>query len=489
MSGSRRAAERLLQLAGADARGAEALLPLLERLQQAIAEGSEPLPLLPHELPLLQGPTLALLRSLPVALETTPADGGPPLLWTRAAFDRRERLLAELEQRLIAHDGCLVTGGAGTGKTTLVRELLAGEEGRRVALAAPTGKAAARLRQALGGAGDGWPCQTLHRLLEARGNGVFGRDGQRPLPLDTLVVDEVSMVDGLLMEALLRALPATVRLLLVGDPGQLPPVGGGGLLDGLEQRLQRSAPGHRRHLTVSHRFDGRTALGRFVTALRAPADAETLQRQLETLPIDGNLGWHPLGRGLPPALVTLLHEHVQTLRQAVAADHDPVALLGLLERLLLLTPQRRGPLGVEGLNSRLLGLDPRQPRRWPAGTPVLVTRNDPGLDLANGDLGLVLPSGGGAMAEVLLPGPAGPRRLPLALLPGLEPALALTVHKSQGSQAERAVVVVPQPEALDPRLLYTALTRARQRVDLVCPPLGAPPAAIPAGGPGECPRP
>ncbi len=155
--------------------------------------------------------------------------------------------------------------------------------------------------------------------------------------------------------------------------------------------------------------------------------------------------------------------------------------------MLLLAPQRRGPLGVDGLNSRLLGIDPQQPRRWPAGTPVLVTRNDPDLDLANGDLGLVLRQGSNGGPEVLLPGPQGPRRLPLALLPGLEPALALTVHKSQGSQADRAVVVVPQPDGLDPRLLYTALTRARQQVDLLCPPLEPP--APQAGGPGECPRP
>lgn len=487
MSGSRRAAERLLQLAGAEPRLAEPLLPLLERLQQAIAEGREPLPLLPHELPLLQGPAAVMLHSLPVALEPTPAGGGPAQLWTRAALDRRERLLTDLERRLIDHDGCLVTGGAGTGKTTLVRDLLATEAGRRVALAAPTGKAAARLRQALGTVGDPWPCQTLHRLLEARGSGGFGRDGGRPLALDTLVVDEVSMVDGLLMEALLRALPAPARLFLVGDPGQLPPVGGGGLLDGLQQRLEQSSPRHHRHLTVSHRFDGSTALGRFVTALRQPAAPHSLQRQLEALPTDANLRWHRLERGLPPALARLLQEHVHTLRQAAAADGDPIALLGLLERLLLLTPQRRGPLGVEALNSRLLGVDPGQPRRWPAGTPVLVTRNDPDLDLANGDLGLVLRPDAGAMPEVLLAGPGSPRRLPLALLPGLEPALALTVHKSQGSQADRAVVVVPQPEALDHRLLYTALTRARRRVDLLCPPLE--PAAIPAGEPGECPPP
>lgn len=487
MSGSRRAAERLLQLAGAERHQGEPLLPLLERLQLAIAEGREPLPLLPHELPLLQGPAADLLADLPVVLEPAPAEGGPPQLWTRASFDRHERLLAELEQRLTGHGGCLVTGGAGTGKTTLVRELLEAEQGRRVALAAPTGKAAARLRQALGPAGETWACQTLHRLLEARGSGDFGRDGVRPLVLDTLVVDEVSMVDGRLMEALLRALPAQARLLLVGDPGQLPPVGGGGLLDALEQRLERSSPQHRRHLTVSHRFDDSTALGRFVTALRRPSPAHTLQQQLETLPDDANLRWHPLQRGLPPPLLQLLQEHVQMLRRAANADEDPAALLALLDRLLLLAPQRRGPLGVDGLNARLLGVDPRQPRRWPTGTPVLVTRNDPDLDLANGDLGLVLRPGGVATPEVLLPGPGGPRRLPLALLPGLEPALALTVHKSQGSQAERAVVVVPQPEGLDPRLLYTALTRARRQVDLLCPPLAVP--ASPAGGPGESPRP
>jgi exodeoxyribonuclease V alpha subunit len=487
MSGSRRAAERLLHLAGADPALVGPLLPVLERLELAVAEGREPLPLLPHEGSLLQGPAAALWQRLPVVIAPATVAGDPPQLWTRAAFERRERLLLELEQRLIGHGGCLVTGGAGTGKTTLVRQLLEADQGCRVALAAPTGKAAARLRQALGSAADPWVCQTLHRLLKARGGGDFGRNRRRPLALDTLVVDEVSMVDGRLMEALLQALPEPTRLLLVGDPGQLPPVGGGGLLDALEQRLDHAPPGHRRHLTVSHRFDDSTALGRFVTDLRRSVEPGVLQRQLETLPADANLRWHRLERGLPPPLLQLLQEHVQTLRRAAASGGEPEALLALLEKLLLLAPQRRGPLGVDSLNSRLLGIDLQQPRRWPAGTPVLVTRNDPDLDLANGDLGLVLRTDLNPGPEVLLPGPQGPRRLPLALLPGLEPALALTVHKSQGSQADRAVVVVPQPAGLDPRLLYTALTRARRQVDLLCPPLEPPPP--PAGGPGESSRP
>jgi exodeoxyribonuclease V alpha subunit len=97
------------------------------------------------------------------------------------------------------------------------------------------------------------------------------------------------------------------------------------------------------------------------------------------------------------------------------------------------------------------------------------------LNLANGDLGVVRPNGTGQL-EALIASADGPLRLPLALLPGLEPALALTVHKSQGSQAQRAVVVVANPLGLDPRLLYTALTRARAGVDLICPPLNSEPA-------------
>ena len=132
---------------------------------------------------------------------------------------------------------------------------------------------------------------------------------------------------------------------------------------------------------------------------------------------------------------------------------------------MVLSPRRRGRHGVEQFNSRWLGLELSQPQRWPAGTPLLVGRNDAGLGLANGDRGVVRLGPRGA--EAVIATADGPRRFPMALVPAPEPALAITVHKSQGSQASEVIALMPQGETIDRRMLYTALTRARTRVDLI----------------------
>ena len=470
MTAARRCAERLWALAAPAAAGPEtaaepALISLLERFYQQLSQGEEPLRLTPLELE-----TLApLLGSLPLELEQ--AADGTPRLWSRRSWQRQQRLIAALVERLSQHGGLLVTGGAGTGKTSLVRELLAEEGNRRVLLTAPTGKAAARLREALAGFEPPLEGGTLHRWLEATGGGQFRRNRQRPLAVDTLVLDELSMVDGALLEALLEALPAGVRLLLLGDPGQLPPIGGAGVLEPLQQRLQQLNSPCWRQLQRSHRFNESTALGAFVGALRQQASPQALQGQLAQLGDNDNLRWHDLRQGFPASVATALQSQRDCLRQQALDRHcSDAELLGQLEQLMLLCPRRLGQLGVTALNGRFLGIDPQKPLSWPSGTPLLVTRNDSELNLANGDLGVLRPNATG-QPEALIASADGPLRLPLALLPGLEPALALTVHKSQGSQAQRAVVVVPQPQGLDPRLLYTALTRARGGVDLICPPV------------------
>jgi exodeoxyribonuclease V alpha subunit len=155
------------------------------------------------------------------------------------------------------------------------------------------------------------------------------------------------------------------------------------------------------------------------------------------------------------------------------------ALLDQRDRLLLLTPQRRGPWGVETLHRLLLGEAAADPARWPCGTPVICLRNRDDLGLANGDLGVVVGDAPAAGSDSSLDskqdfqrwlvfGPDPSQRLHAAQLAGaVEPALALTVHKAQGSEAEEVIVLVPPGEPRDPRLLYTALTRARRRALLV----------------------
>jgi len=358
----------------------------------------------------------------------------------------------------------LLEGGPGTGKTSTVARMLAAaaerQPGCRIQLAAPTGKAAARLRSALG---DGpWPCSTLHRLLESRGE-RFDRNRSRPLELDLLVIDEVSMLDVPLAAALLEALPDQAQLVLVGDGAQLPPVGPGSLLRDLQRPDCRRVLGAGAvELRRTYRNNG--AIAQVAAALRQ--GASELGPLLEALPADANLQWLlQAPPRLPEPLLDRLRQHQQELQQLAVAG-DPGPLLAGLERCLVLCPLRRGPWGVAALHRALLGDQlQRGAEAWPLGTPVLCPHNLDELGLANGDLGVVVAHQG--QARLMFGRAADPLLLHPAQLPGVEPALALTVHKAQGSEADEVWVLL-DAAARQPRpLLYTALTRARRRAWLI----------------------
>jgi exodeoxyribonuclease V alpha subunit len=407
---------------------------------------------------------------------------------TAAGLDQHQcaGVLALLQQRLV-----LLSGGPGTGKTSTVVQMLAAvlrlQPQLRLQLAAPTGKAAARLGAAVAaGAAElephladrltNLPCGTLHRLLEARGDGAgFRRGPGLPLDVDLLVVDEVSMVDLPLMQALLAALPQGARLLLVGDPNQLPPVGPGAVLLELcrPDTLAALGPGAV-ELRTTYRNDG--AIASLASSLRSEAVpgselVQALRPQLEQLRPSDNVVWQEALGSRPPAdALARLRAHQQRLaalanalgvldpasRSAVTTGTD--TLLGELERLILLSPIRQGPWGVEGVQRALLGQALAGPvQGWPLGTPVLNRRNLPEQELANGDIGVLVEGGGGGRL-VLFP---GGRLLHPARLAGAEPALALTVHKAQGSQYGEVLLLLPPGRHLDARLLYTGLTRAR----------------------------
>jgi exodeoxyribonuclease V alpha subunit len=411
---------------------------------------------------------------------------------------QQQAVLAALRHGLL-----LLSGGPGTGKTSTVVQLLAAQLRRhpelRLQLAAPTGKAAARLRQALeqgchslpeplARAVLAAPCSTLHRLLESSGE-QFSRNRRRPLELDLLVVDEVSMVDLPLMAALLEALPAGCRLVLVGDPAQLPPVGPGPLLQELSRpaRLEQLGPAA---VTLTTTYRNAGAIAAVAGQLRGAGaiSLAALESQLKALPAEANLGWLRAAAQQPPAAaISALEEHQRRLA-ALAADlpdawlHDSAAnqsgpaacpelqarlddLERELERCVLLTPVRQGRWGVEGLHRRLLGEAAARPSsHWPLGTPVLNRRNLPEQGLANGDVGVLVGSGG--ERRVLF---TGGRLLHPALLGQAEPALALTVHKAQGSQYGTVWLLLPPGRDWDARLLYTGLSRARHQAWLITP--------------------
>ena len=481
---------------------------LIEALTTALAEGQleVSLPSPEHRLALEASPLSAAPHG-PLALE------GDRLLWRRWQRQREGVLQALIaraqrpldapakppveeqssgldadQQRAIAavlrHGLVLLEGGPGTGKTSTVARMLAAvqaqQPGSRIHLAAPTGKAAARLRAALANAQLQLPCSTLHRLLESRGE-RFGRNRLHPLALDLLVVDEVSMVDLPLMEALLDALPASCRLVLVGDAGQLPPVGPGPVLLDLQAPERRQALGPAA-ITLRTTYRNNGAIAAVAAALRdgdQPLEP-LLTGLLEPLDPNANFIWAQAGvRTLPAALLERLRQHQQQLEALCRQSdtNDPAAaatLLAALDACLVLTPLRRGRWGVEAIHQALLGeAAERSPQHWPLGTPVLCRHNLTELGLANGDVGLVVERPGATRGERRLlfntPGSPQPLWIHPAQLPDAEPALALTVHKAQGSEADEVWVLMSDTGRPQRRLLYTAITRARRQAQLITP--------------------
>jgi exodeoxyribonuclease V alpha subunit len=222
------------------------------------------------------------------------------------------------------------------------------------------------------------------------------------------------------------------------------------------------------HLQTTYRNDG--AIAAIAARLRrreqqGPALLSTLRQELQTLEPEANVRWREGPASRPPAAaLERLRRHQQRLASLAQAGDD-TALLRELEQLILLSPMQRGPWGVAGLHRSLLGDRLEGPvQRWPEGTPVLNRRNLEELELANGDVGVLVQRGGERL--VLF---TGGRLLHPARLGAVEPALALTVHKAQGSQYDEVLLLLPPHPRLDARLVYTGLTRARRQAWLYLP--------------------
>ncbi|HEY9104471.1 exodeoxyribonuclease V subunit alpha [Chitinimonas sp.] len=414
-------------------------------------------------------------------------------------------------QRLAAATALLnrvavISGGPGTGKTTTVAKILAAllqlEPNCRIRLAAPTGKAAARMVEALAQARQrldvdlvtlaGLPQEatTLHRLLGYRPDSAKPRYGpDQPLALDVLVVDEASMIDLPLFSRLLQALPAHARLILLGDRDQLASVEAGNAFAELVTLAARSRAGASRlsqatgaklvadpvatalgdgiaQLTVSHRFHGDSGIGELARRSNH-GDAEgSLALLREGRP---DLSWEAGRlRDWLPTLLARLGPALQDYRTAVA-ESDVAAAFASFDKLRLLCALRDGPVGVDSINqlieSRVFRQDPRR-QPWYPGRPVIIRSNDAALGLANGDVGLSLAGPEGL--RVYFPAERGWRALAPARLPAHDTAFALTVHQSQGSEFDTVWLLLPDEDAaiLSRSLIYTAVTRARKAVAL-----------------------
>jgi len=368
----------------------------------------------------------------------------------------------------------VIAGGPGTGKThviaRIVRAFTTGPSPALVALAAPTGKAAARMTESLRREGLDTPgaevaASTVHRLLgwKPGSRTRFRHDEANPLPHDVVIVDELSMVSMTLMARLLAALKPGARLVLVGDPDQLASVEAGAVLADLTQAgALRSAVVRLRH---NFRFAG--AIADLAGAIR-DADADAA---LEVLRGGGAVRLLAASDATTALRGRCVTAGSRLFRAASAGD--AAGALAALDEHRLLCAHRRGVFGVQDWSRRVTGWLVEDVPGYAAdgefhvGRPLLMTANTADLGLYNGDTGVVLAGDDGPDA-VFATG-SGPRRFSPYLLDGLTSVHAMTIHKSQGSQFQHVSVVLPPVDSplLTRELLYTAVTRASAGVLLV----------------------
>jgi exodeoxyribonuclease V alpha subunit len=426
----------------------------------------------------------------------------------------------------------IITGGPGTGKTTTLTKLLsllielAEQEQQRkltILLAAPTGKAAARVSESIANALQDLPlaacikqqipkqASTLHRLLGSRPDSRrFKHDHHQPLLADIVIVDEASMIDLEMMASLLDALPDTAQLILLGDKDQLASVEAGSVMGDLCQGAEWAAydadtldwiakhaqqqlpvtqnPGSAINqqtimLRHSHRFGSDSGIGELARAVNAGdvVNAERilsasqsyadLQRIGLSSPSDSRLKQLMIANGDKPGY----GDYVQLLQQPPKHPDEceqwALAVLLAFDRFQVLSALRGGDWGVAGLNQRIEHwlFPDKKPGLWYAGRPVMITRNDYNLGLMNGDIGMTLTDADQKL-RVAFPSEAGSIRWVSPLrLPDVETAFAMTVHKSQGSEFQHVALVLPEVRSpvLTRELIYTGITRARKYFSLL----------------------
>ncbi len=388
---------------------------------------------------------------------------------------------------------CIITGGPGTGKTSTVvrilKLLLETHPNMRFHLAAPTGKAAARLSQTIASYGEmvSPEVQTIHRLLGMRRDGRTFRHGPGlPIPTDLLIVDEASMIDLPMMHRLLQALPEATRLILLGDPKQLPSVDTGNVLAdlclgdcGLSAKFARQAerlvgavpitvtPTKLTdavcELTKSYRFTKTSGIGKLAASIEKGETSLSESR-------DGTVAL--LERYDPVRLLDYWQNYLELLQSKKA---EASQLLSAFEQTRLLCSRRTGTPGVDTINSAiesaLSSKDLKVPDKdFYHGRPIMVTSNDYNLGLFNGDIGICMATESPDHYQVYF---RDGREIPASRLPEHESCFAMTVHKAQGSEFDKVILILVEEsvEAVDQllnrELIYTAVTRASSSIVII----------------------
>jgi|688.fasta_scaffold42022_3 exodeoxyribonuclease V alpha subunit len=396
----------------------------------------------------------------------------------------------DIAKRLLLNNGSTVTvvlGGPGTGKTRWVAEQLRSMASGTVpslALCAPTGKASRHLKSVLdkrlreGNASEDVlealhhaPSTTAHKLLgyhPAR-TPKFRHGRHEPLPYKLVIVDEASMLSLSMMNRLLSALRPDAELWLVGDPDQLASVEAGSVLADIARGAKQDASIlHDRYteLTEQHRFDPNSPIAKLAAAVR-DGDFEGAHEIL----MQPNPDFIWIDPSAEPEKLAKMQAEVLAHARSVLDSAEKGEVENALKKkslLQVLASTRDGSLGVHDWNQAVeAGLGPVTAQRWYAGRPILVTRNDTSTGLANGDVGVLCNIDGHLRA--CFGDPQEPTTIALARLPESETVHALTIHKSQGSEYEHVVVVLPQSGSriVTRELLYTGITRPQKRLTLV----------------------
>ena len=409
--------------------------------------------------------------------------------WFPAGDNDQQKLAVE---RAATQPFLIISGGPGTGKTTTVTRLLClliehfKIDPQRIKLAAPTGKAAMRMQEAIRQTkinlqlapelAELIPEQgsTLHRLLGyLPGKVGFRHHAHYPLPADVVIVDEASMIDISLMSHLFAAVRPDARLILLGDRDQLASVETGSIFRDLcANDTPQQLDEHIVVLEKSWRFDASGGIGQLAKAIRDQQEQQIIYL-LHTAP-DG-VTWDENTQISIEYLRHVWRNYLQGVRNWQQDLTQLDELFAAFNQFRLLTPLRKGSLGTEQLNQKISQflsryLSIRFQNAWFTGRPVMITENDYRQNLFNGDIGLTLPEANGQL-RVWFPAPNGGfRAFAPVRLPAHETAWAMTIHKSQGSEFEQVLLVLPEDteaQILGRELLYTGITRARRQIDLM----------------------
>ena len=468
-----------------------------------------------------------------VSFDEATARNGFSRLFPSTAKDVEENDLQRVAAfAALARRFCVISGGPGTGKTFVVAKILAllleqaKDRPLRIAMAAPTGKAAARLQESLRNAVENLDCSkgiknampqaasTIHRLLGSLPNSpAFRYHAGNPLPADVVIVDEASMADLALLSKLVQAIPPAAGLILLGDKDQLASVEAGAVLgdiceSGCINRFSAKfcrdyrettgglilpdemecSPGTLRDCIVqlekSYRFGASSGIGSASRAVNDALNADAGRRALEILKDRHyeDISWSALPSSdlLPVKLRARILDGFSGYLKTADGSDRMFERFDLFQAFRILCALREGPYGVRALNiivedvlrkAGLISSTHGRNNRWYRGRPIMITQNDYGLRLYNGDVGIAWPdieSEGELRVFIPAADGSGFRTFLPSRLPDHETAFAVTVHKSQGSEFDVVLLLLPERDTpvLTRELVYTGMTRAKKKVEI-----------------------